>query len=112
VKKLYVGQNREKPNGGDKTRQVVVGNTLNLLSGYKFGSGVVSIGVPSQCGGHGNGLGRGVGVGLQTAVWIGIIAAMLAAMNKNMQRIIRDREGMNIPVGGLVFIETACRKTL
>ena len=36
---------------------------------YKFGSGVVGIGVPSQCGGHGNGPGRGVGLGL---VWAGI----------------------------------------
>src|SRR6478752_2067277 len=60
------------------------------MSGYKFGSGVVWIGVPSQRGGHGNGLGRGVGVGL---IWAGTTAAMLtAAMNNSKQRISRNRE--------------------
>jgi len=63
-------------------------------------AGVVGIGVPSQCGGHGNGLGRGVGVGL---VWAGITAVMLMpAMNNSKQRISLKWRALNFILGVLV----------
>jgi len=58
-------------------------------------AGVVWIGVPVQCGGHGNGLGRGVGIGL---VWAGTTAAM-PAMNKSKQRITPKSRILNFILG-------------
>ena len=75
--------------------------TLTASGCYKFGSGVVPIGVPSQCGGHGNGLGRGVGVAL---VWARITAAMLmAAMNNSKQRISLKSPALNFILGSVVI---------
>jgi len=63
---------------------------------YKFGAGVVWIGVPSQRGGHGNGCGgRGVGIGL---VWAGTTAAM-PAMNKSKQSITPKSRTLNFILG-------------
>jgi len=61
----------------------------------KLGAGVVWIGVPSQRGGHGNGLGRGVGIGL---VWAGTTAAM-PAMNKSKQSITPKSRTLNFILG-------------
>jgi hypothetical protein len=63
---------------------------------YKFGAGVAWIGVPEQCGGHGNGCGgRGVGIGL---LWAETTAAM-PATNKSKQRNTPKSRTLNFILG-------------